>query len=104
MTCCAGLIPSELGKLSALQKLSLHESRVRGESNVCLGVPGTFVVSGGGNVSKNVIHDVEDENGICLKLLVELFFLRTGSLCRERRKVVDTLELLFLDFSGNRVE
>ena len=68
--CCAGSIPSELGKLSALQSLHLSGNRrfikLSGESNVCLGVSGTFVVSDGGDVS-NEIHDVEEENGICLK-------------------------------------
>ena len=71
VTCCAGSIPSELGKLSALQKLYLGSNQLSGESmsgesNVCLGVSGTFVVSDGGDVS-NGIHDVEEENGICLK-------------------------------------
>ena len=66
VTCCAGSIPSELGKLSALQSLNLSYNRLSGESNVCLGVSGTFVVSDGGDVS-NGIHDVEEENGICLK-------------------------------------
>ena len=65
VTCCAGSIPSELGKLSALQSLHLG-NQLSGESNVCLGVSGTFVVSDGGDVS-NGIHDVEEENGICLK-------------------------------------
>ena len=66
VTCCAGSIPSELGKLSALQSLDLGHNQLSGESNVCLGVSGTFVVSDGGDVS-NGIHDVEEENGICLK-------------------------------------
>ena len=66
VTCCAGSIPSELGKLSALQSLSLNQDQLSGESNVCLGVSGTFVVSDSGDVS-NGIHDVEEENGICLK-------------------------------------
>ena len=65
VTCCAGSIPGELGKLSALQSLHLFGNQLSGESNVCLGVPGTFVVSDG-DVS-NGIHDVEEENGICLK-------------------------------------
>ena len=42
------------------------QNKLSGESNVCLGVSGTFVVSDGGDVS-NGIHDVEEENGICLK-------------------------------------
>ena len=66
MTCCAGSIPSELGKLSALYSLNLWNNRLSGESNVCLGVSGTFVVSNGGHVS-NGIHDVEEAKGICLK-------------------------------------
>ena len=66
VTCCAGLIPSELGELSALQSLYLGSNQLSGESNVCLGVSGTFVVSDGGDVS-NGVHDVEEENGICLK-------------------------------------
>ena len=66
VTCCAGLIPSDLGKLSALQWLYLIHNRLSGESNVCLGVSGTFVVSDGGDVS-NGIHDVEEKNSICLK-------------------------------------
>ena len=66
MTCCAGSIPSELGKLSALPWLGLSFETLSGESNVCLGVSGTFVVSDGDHVS-NGIHDVEDENGICLE-------------------------------------
>ena len=66
VTCCAGSIPSELGKLSALHSLILSQNALSGESNVCLGVSGTFVVSDGGDVS-NGIHDVEEENGICLK-------------------------------------
>ena len=65
VTCCAGSIPSELGKLSALQSLYLSSNQLSGESNVCLGVSGMFVVSDG-DVS-NGIHDVEEENGICLK-------------------------------------
>ena len=64
MTCCAGSIPSELGKLSALQSLYLATNKMNGESNVFLS--GTFVVSDGGHVS-NGIHDVEEANGICLK-------------------------------------
>ena len=64
VTCCAGSIPSELGKLSALQELRLDSNKLIGESNVCLS--GTFVVSDGGHVS-NGIHDVEEANGICLK-------------------------------------
>ena len=66
VTCCAGSIPSELGKLSALQSLYFSGNQLSGESNVCLGVSGTFVVSDGGDVS-NGIHDVEEENCICLK-------------------------------------
>ena len=66
VTCCAGSMPSELGKLSALQSLYLSYNELSGESNVCLGVSGTFVVSDGGDVS-NGIHGVEEENGICLK-------------------------------------
>ena len=66
VTCCAGSIPSELGKLIALQSLYFCGNQLSGESNVCLGVSGTFVVSDGGDVS-NGIHDVEEENGICLK-------------------------------------
>ena len=78
VTCCAGSIPSELGKLSALQLLDLSFSNLSGEPKMCLGVSGTFVVSHGGDVSKDEIHDVEEENCICLKLLLGLFFLRTG--------------------------
>ena len=60
VTCCAGSIPSELGKLSALQSLHLFGNQLSGESNVCLGVSGTFVVLDDGGVS-NGIHDVEEE-------------------------------------------
>ena len=90
VTCCAGSIPSELGKLSALQSLWLAGNQLSGESNVCLGVSGTFVVSDGGDVS-NGIHDVFSSYGV-------------GPLFRERRKILDTFEVLFLDLSGNRVE
>ena len=39
VTCCAGSIPSELGKLSALQSLDLRLNKLSGESNVsgCIG-------------------------------------------------------------------
>ena len=45
VTCCTGSIPSELGKLRALQRLYLSSNQLTGESNVCLGVSGTFIVS-----------------------------------------------------------
>ena len=57
--CCTGSIPSQLGNLSALQSLHLSANELTGESNVCLGVSGTFVVSDGGHVS-NRIHDIEE--------------------------------------------
>ena len=60
VTCCAGSIPSELGKLSALQSLQLSSNKLSGESNLCLGVSETFVVSDGGYVS-NGINVVEKE-------------------------------------------
>ena len=61
VTCCTGSIPSELGKLRALQRLDLSSNQLTGKSNVCLGVSGTFVVSDGAYVS-NGIHDVGEKN------------------------------------------
>ena len=55
VTCCTGSIPRELGNLSVLQRLYLSANKLIGESNVCLGVSGTFVVSSGAHVS-NEIH------------------------------------------------
>ena len=46
VTCCAGSIPSKLGKLSALRSLDLLGNQLSGESNVRLGISGTVVVSG----------------------------------------------------------
>ena len=66
VTCCTGSIPSELGKLSALQRLDLSSNQLTGESNLCLGVSGMFFVSNGAYVS-NGIHDVEKENRIFLE-------------------------------------
>ena len=63
VTCCTGSIPSELGYLRAIQRLDLSSNQLTGESNVCLGVSVTFVVSDGVHVS-NGIHDVEEENRI----------------------------------------
>ena len=57
VTCCTGSIPSELGNLSTLQSLHLDSNKLTGESNVCLDVSRTFVVSDGGHVSHG-IHDV----------------------------------------------
>ena len=66
VTRCTGSIPRELGNLIALQSLLLSGNNLTGESNMCLGVSETFVVSDGAHVS-NEIHDVKEENRICLK-------------------------------------
>ena len=66
VTCCTGSIPSQLGNLRALESLHLFVNELTGESNVCFGVWGTFVVSDDVHVL-NGIHDVEGRNRICMK-------------------------------------
>ena len=105
--CYTGSIPSELGNLIALQGLDLSSNEVAGESNVCPGVSGTFVVSDGAHVS-NGIHDVEEENHIiCFKKMLGIFFLLTVSSNASnpsKTTVLGTLGVLLLHFSGNRVK
>ena len=74
VTCYTGSIPSELGNLSALQGLDLSSNELTGKSNVCPGISGTFMVSDGVHIS-NGIHDVKEENCICLKNAGNLFLL-----------------------------
>ena len=94
VTCWTGSIPSELGKLRALQGLDLSSNQLTGEPNVCLGVSGTFVVSDGAYVS-NGIYDVE-------KYI--FFFVRCSSNVSipSKTTILGTLEIFSLHFSGNK--
>ena len=53
---CTGSIPRELGNLSALQSLDFDDNELTGESNVRLEVSGTFLVSDGAHVKRDLLH------------------------------------------------
>ena len=88
MTCCAGSIPSELGKLSALQGLILNGRLPSGGSDVSE----TFVASDGGDVS-NGIHDVGRRKWYLFGIIAGNLFSSYGFglFFRRRWKTLDTL-------------